>query len=161
MAYSAAEFRAARTRKRMKQREVAQLLGVSERAVSRWEADGVPDGAHKLAEIERALGLGSPPPTPPTSDQHQKLTALIRSAERSHLVPALIDWALDHADDLAILAVVARRMATAANTRSDDLIANTPDQAHWPISELPSSRRAAANRGETPSQTVQGQNHQV
>lgn len=58
MAYDGSQIKQARQRARLTQKQLAEMIDGSERAVSRWEKEGVPDGAHHLGALERVLKLG-------------------------------------------------------------------------------------------------------
>lgn len=125
MAYDGREIRQARQRARLTQRQLAERIGGSERAVTRWERDGVPDGAHNLAALEEVLQLGP---------------AAHPAAAEPPLAAEEIKAALKQADDLELLAEMAQRLAERHSSKSTHV--GPPGRVKWQSADAPSARRA-------------------
>jgi transcriptional regulator with XRE-family HTH domain len=99
----------ARLRARLKQRHIAQAVGVAEKTVARWEAGYthpsparwtkvvaylapfVPDAAQQLAEL---AGVPSPVAPPPTVDVRALEDAVFRAADQLDVAPRRVREAL-------------------------------------------------------------------
>lgn len=99
MAYSGEQIKQARQRLRLKQGQLAELVGASERVVNRWENEGISDRAHYLGALEEVLQLGEyahkedpdDAAVNPTSLSDASLWAtiygLLAEAQRRHVTP--------------------------------------------------------------------------